>query len=74
MLDFAYPRIILQESTQQSLDGIEAVAKLWSEDNDESRKRYEASREQLLNAIGMNIRRIVTQSMVSLSSLRNPQT
>lgn len=71
---------------QQSLDGVEAVEKLWKEDHEDSRKLYIASKQQLFDSIGMNIkyvnasarpcmfRRIVRQSFAPLATLRNPLT
>ena len=33
-----------------------------------------ASKQQLFDAIGMNMKRVVRQALAPLSSLRNPQT
>ena len=62
------------ETLQQSLDGVEAVEKLWEDDRRESVRRYEVSKQSLFDAIGMNMKRIVRESMAPLSRLRNPLT
>ncbi len=64
----------LQETVQQSLDGLVAVEKLWEEDDKESEKMYQAKKQQLFDAMSMNIKRIVRESLAPLSSLRNPLT
>ena len=59
---------------QQALGGVESVEKLWNEDDDEAQRQYDAGKQQLFNAMSLNIKRIVRQSPSPLSSLRNPQT
>ncbi len=74
MLLFKCASYAVQETLQQSLDGTEAVEKVWEDDRAESLRKYAASKQNLFDAIGMNIKRIVRESMAPLSSLRNPLT
>jgi hypothetical protein len=64
----------IQETVQQSLDGLDAVEKLWEEDDQEAEKMYHAKKQQLFDAMSMNIKRIVRESLAPLSTLRNPLT
>lgn len=59
---------------QQILDGVVAVEKIWEDDRAESMHRYEASKQTLFDAVGMNMKRIVRESLAPLSNLRNPLT
>ena len=63
-----------EETLQQSLDGVSSVENLWLLDNKESKRNYIAGKQQLFDAISLNMKRIVRQSLSPLSSLRNPQT
>ena len=56
------------------MDGVEGVEKLWEEDSVENRREYEAMKQALFDAMSMNMKRIVRQTLAPLSSLRNPET
>ena len=62
------------ETLQQSLDGLAGVEELWSGDSKNREKQYAASKQALFDAISMNMKRVVRQSLAPLSSLRNPLT
>jgi hypothetical protein len=63
-----------EETLQQSLDGVNAVEKSWALDNHEAQESFAADRQLLFDAISLNMKRVVRQSLAPLSSLRNPQT
>jgi hypothetical protein len=50
------------------------VEDLWEKDRAQQVKEYEASKQILFDAIAMNMKRVVRESMAPLSSLRNPLT
>jgi hypothetical protein len=61
-----------EETTQQALDGLEAVEKGFKLDNQDIVDRYRAAQEQLFSQVSKNVKRIVRQSLAPISSLRNP--